>query len=416
VHSAGFATRNFDSFSFNAVLSQTENFQSLQPGDTVRLRTVPEAEFQSVQRPLWRGAPLYIAWESSVGWVSRKEPAPPNGSGLRTGWMERLEFYPRLTLPLRWRWFQMTPTLGYRATQYGKQRQQGALVNEPWLRDTTSLAVDWALPPLEKTYSGAGALYPAPFRHVVEPRVMFRLTNGVGDFSRALLFDERDLIANTRELEYSLTQRVFVKSSDGNPREAFSWEVKQQYYFDPAFGGALVSGERNILPSSLALSGTAFLDTPRRFSPVISILKFSPSYRYDVELREDYDTGLRRFTRGGLTGSAHFGEVFLSLNHSFVRTAPELAFPSNQMGFSLGYGNLLRQGWNAAFAGAYDVKEGFLQFTAFQASYNNNCCGISVEFRRFALGPARNENQFRVAFSIANVGTFGTLKKQERLF
>jgi hypothetical protein len=28
----------------------------------------------------------------------------------------------------------------------------------------------------------------------------------------------------------------------------------------------------------------------------------------------------------------------------------------------------------------------------------------------------RNENQFRFALSLSNVGTFGTLRKQERLF
>jgi len=67
-------------------------------------------------------------------------------------------------------------------------------------------------------------------------------------------------------------------------------------------------------------------------------------------------------------------------------------------------------------AGTYDVRAAFMQFAAFQASYNNDCCGISFEYRRFALGPTRNENQFRMAFSLANVGTFGTLKKQERLF
>ena len=41
---------------------------------------------------------------------------------------------------------------------------------------------------------------------------------------------------------------------------------------------------------------------------------------------------------------------------------------------------------------------------------------MSVEYRRFALGSVRNENQFRFALTLANVGTFGTLRKQERLF
>ena len=33
----------------------------------------------------------------------------------------------------------------------------------------------------------------------------------------------------------------------------------------------------------------------------------------------------------------------------------------------------------------------------------------------FALGN-RNENQFRVAFAVANIGSFGTLRRQERIF
>ncbi len=33
-----------------------------------------------------------------------------------------------------------------------------------------------------------------------------------------------------------------------------------------------------------------------------------------------------------------------------------------------------------------------------------------------ALGPVRTENQFRVAFIIANIGTFGNLRRQEKIF
>jgi LPS-assembly protein len=38
-----------------------------------------------------------------------------------------------------------------------------------------------------------------------------------------------------------------------------------------------------------------------------------------------------------------------------------------------------------------------------------------VQFRRLGFG-IRNENQFRVAFAVANIGSFGTLRRQERLF
>jgi LPS-assembly protein len=417
VHALGFLTRTGDSFAFNTRFSQIESFQSLEPGDTVRLRFLPSLEFDSVERPLWRRSPLRISWESRIGWVSRREPLTAVGSNLRSGLMERIEFQPRLSLPLRWKWFRFTPAVSYSAAHYGKQLLAGRVVDEGWNRGATTATMRWDLPTLVKLYSGAGPLYRSSFQHAIEPRVIFRHTNGVGDFSRALLFDERDLMVNSTELEYSLTQRLLVKR-EGSPgvQEALSWELKQQYYFDPRFGEALVAGRRNIFLSSLALSGAVFLDQPRRFSPVISVLRFRPSYRYDVEFHTDYDPDRHRLTHGGLVGTVHWKDAFASMSHFFVRSSRVLASPSNQLGFTVGYGSSARRGWSGAFAGSYDVREKFLQFTALQAGYNNDCCGISFEYRRFALGPARTENQFRVAFSLANVGTFGTLKRQERLF
>ena len=418
-HSLGYLTKNLDSYALNLVASQTENFQSRTAGDTVRLRSLPTVELNSAEKPLSETWPLWISWDSSAGALSRTEPAVPTGSGLNTGLLDRLAFYPRLTIPLHWKFLQLTPVFGYRMAQYGDSKSAttpGTLAGEGWERASPTIAVDWTLPSLSKLYSNAGPLYGAPFRHVIEPEVTFRYVNDAGDFSKQLWFDSSDVLTNTTELEYSLTNRVYTKGAGLGGNEAFSWELKQDYYFDPTFGGALAPGQRNVFPSSFLLTGDAFLDGPRRFSPVVSLLRFHPSGHYDLELRDDFDPLRHRFVQGGLTGSTHWGQAFLSLNQTFVRSTPLLASPSNQVGFNVGYGNLLRKGWNAVFAGSYDVRSDLLQFTAIQASYNNNCCGISLEFRRFALGPTRNQNQFRVAFSLSNIGTFGTLKKQERLF
>ena len=78
-------------------------------------------------------------------------------------------------------------------------------------------------------------------------------------------------------------------------------------------------------------------------------------------------------------------------------------------------GNDNRRGWNTAFSAIYDFRIGVMQFATTQVTYNTDCCGFSVQYRRFSFG-TRNENQFRIAFSVANIGSFGTLKKQERLF
>jgi LPS-assembly protein len=56
-----------------------------------------------------------------------------------------------------------------------------------------------------------------------------------------------------------------------------------------------------------------------------------------------------------------------------------------------------------------------MQYSQTQVTYNTDCCGFSVQYRRFNLG-VRDESQFRVSFAVANIGTFGTLKRQERIF
>jgi LPS-assembly protein len=39
-----------------------------------------------------------------------------------------------------------------------------------------------------------------------------------------------------------------------------------------------------------------------------------------------------------------------------------------------------------------------------------------VEYRRLSLGEIRTENQFRVSINIANIGTFGNLRREEKIY
>jgi LPS-assembly protein len=71
---------------------------------------------------------------------------------------------------------------------------------------------------------------------------------------------------------------------------------------------------------------------------------------------------------------------------------------------------------SAAVSAGVDSTFSLLQYASAQSSYNWDCCGLSFEYRRFSLGSVRNENSYRFAFTLANIGTFGNLKRQERLF
>jgi len=57
-----------------------------------------------------------------------------------------------------------------------------------------------------------------------------------------------------------------------------------------------------------------------------------------------------------------------------------------------------------------------LQYGAGQTTYNWDCCGLTFEYQRWFLGSVRNENYFRFALSLTNFGTFGNIRRQDRLY
>src|SRR5262249_4848324 len=126
-------------------------------------------------------------------------------------------------------------------------------------------------------------------KHVIEPRATYRYVSGIGtDFNRFIGFDETDLLANTSELAYSLTNRIYAKRGD-SVQEIFTWELKQKRYFDPTFGGALVPGQSNLFLATADLTAYAFLTGPRRYSPVVSTLRVSPVTGLSINWQSDYD-------------------------------------------------------------------------------------------------------------------------------
>jgi len=81
----------------------------------------------------------------------------------------------------------------------------------------------------------------------------------------------------------------------------------------------------------------------------------------------------------------------------------------------VGFGNQNRKGWNGAMSVYYDYKNHVTVFATAEVTYNTDCCGISVEYRRFNIG-TRDDTQYRMAFTVSNIGSFGTLQKQDRIF
>lgn len=427
VHSTAFASNNFRGFSFNGRTFRFQNFQTFQGrvfGDSMDIRSTPGVEFNSLEQPIFgrssgRHWPLYFSFESAAEALTRVEPrfAAGDTPRVKTGFVGRFDFFPRISAPLHWKGLHLLPAYGVRATHYGSRFRDGRVSNEEFDRTHQELDLELRPPSLERVFRSPWNFLGQQVKHVVEPRARFRLVEGVDRFQDILRFDERDLIADTRELEYGITNRLFSKRADGQVREAFSWELAQRYFFDPTFGGAVVPGQRNVFTSTLSLTGYSFLDGRRRFSPVTSRVRWMPAWNFETEVRTDYDPDRRRLVNSGVTVNLRQGNAFASLSDFHVSSAPQLQLASHQLRGMIGYGFPNRRGLNVGGTFVYDLRQDLAPFFGVQANYNFDCCGFSIEFRRFHFGrTVRDERQFRVAITFANIGTFGNLKKQERMF
>jgi len=409
VRSAAFVTNNFRGFSLNFAALNYKNFLSAQPETAVVLRSAPGVRFSSVDQAPWRRWPIYFGFDVFADAVHRSDPNINTPDAVL-----RAEIAPRVTMPLHWGpWLGLTPTFTLRTTHYGSQLLSGSVVGDSLRRTTAELTVDLRPPSFARIWERPGSKW----KHSIEPRVVYRFVDGVNQFGRFLRFDENDTVTDTNEVEYSITQRLYRRTGEGQADELVSWRVAQKYYFDPTFGGALVPGQRNVFQALDSITPFAFADSPRRFSPLVSEVRITPGGRYDAEFRTDYDPLRGKVTAlGTLVKVRPYHEYFLTLAHFSLQSDPVLQPKSNQIRALVGYGELNRRGWNAAFGVSYDIRQQFMQNQLVQVSYNGACCGIAFEYRRLALGTVRSENQFRVALIIANIGTFGNLRRQEKIF
>ena len=64
----------------------------------------------------------------------------------------------------------------------------------------------------------------------------------------------------------------------------------------------------------------------------------------------------------------------------------------------------------------YDFAQKLFEEQLVQVGYNGSCCGLGLEYQRLSLGPIRQENRYSIVLRIANIGSVGNLRRQERIF
>lgn len=463
-------THAHNGFAPSAAFDRFETFASTSNGDEVRILHLPNLRYDVLDRPLGP-TPLYWGLGSSLDYLSRSEP---NFHARNVG---RVDVYPQLTLPLHADGWSLIATGALRDTAYTISQLPNALghviptiSHSPLNRTAAEAAVDIRPPALERDFE-------LPFghsmlRHVIEPELTYRYVGGIGPQARdVLLFDTTDIVTNTNQAGYSLTQRFYVRSRDSKPcaansdsspdsstaanpladadadsgaaaapqtapcspqsREWASWQLAQNFYIDSNFGGALVSGRRNVFESTLNLTGVAFLTAPRNISPLISRMRFNAVPNLRIEWDFDYDPIAGHMDANNVFAGYSFGRTTFGVVHALLNAVDENTSTSGT-NFVLGtlksqelqpfleFGKTSGKGLNLAVNAGYDFAEQTLQYAGAEADYNWDCCGLTLGYRNYELGTVgtanSNYHEWLYSFTLANFGNVGDIRRANSVF
>ncbi len=419
VHSTGFLAKPWGTYSLTFVFQRLENFQSLAPNDKILIRKLPEIEFDSRDHLIWAKIPIWLSWEASSGLLSRRQLDFQSAN-----FVERTDLYPRLTSALQWKGFSLVPSIAARETFWGASETQSPtgikVLNKDINRTAGEVDVDFRLPSLFRIYKPPKWMGDK-LKHVIEAGATYKYVSGVNDFNSAIRFDATEIFSNTNQVELWFTNRLYAKRGD-DVQEILSWDVRQDRYFDPTFGGAVTPGWcgqpacRSVVASTIDLTAYAFLEGPRSYSPIVSTLRATPKPGLSVEWRSDYDPLHDAIVANTFVGTYYFRKVYsVSLGQDSLRYDPVLENHADQLTSSFNWGNDNRRGLNAGVNAIYDLHFQTLRSVMSQVTYNTDCCGFSVQYGKWNVG-VRFDTVFRFALSIANIGSVGTLRKQQQMF
>lgn len=405
--SVGFIDKHWSDYGVTFAADRNVDFLGTTVNDQVQIRELPEADF-TVREHEILDLPIWFTFDTNSGFMQRTEPDYQTRR-----FVNRSNFEPAINTSLHFLGIYISPSLAIHETFYGSSfNSLGQVTGADLIRSARDVGVNVILPSLERVFN-APSWIGEKMKHVIEPRITYRWVSGIDNFNQIVRFDQTDLLSDTNQVEFSLTNRLLAKDKNGAVTDLLNWQLFYDRYFNPTFGGAVVPGQPNLVESIADLTGYTFLYGPRNSSPIVSRLGLQT--KVGLDWRTEWDPIRRGFIDTGVNANYRFSNYTLSVGETRVRTDPILLSNTDQLRAQMTYGNQNRRGLNYGGSIFYDVRQNIMEFATVQASYNTDCCGLTLEYRRWAFG-TRDEHQFLFSFGISNIGAVGTLNKAQRMF
>ncbi|MFH1965220.1 MAG: LPS assembly protein LptD [Acidobacteriota bacterium] len=399
-----FLNKNFKGGALNIGITQEETLFSVK-NTTVRKLPEVSLDFNGKRIP---GTPIYFDLSTSVAGMSRSDLLIETPSIT-----QRIDFYPKLyfSVPL-FQGLRLSPTLGLREIFYSDSIEwtdgSPTVVSNNVARNYMDLSIDLQGWKISKVWGNSDS---SQWKHVLEPRLRYRMISGIDDYDEVILYDDVDAIADTSEYEFSLTNRFYIKSpSDSSSREWLKVKIAQKHFLDPDFNGALKENTVNQFFPLYTLTGLPYLTTQRDFSPITSSARFSPNSSLSVDVRSDFDPDRGRFRDFTASGRLALGLLSVSGSYYISEDILEDFGQNHQIQGGIGYGRY-GQGFSANSHISYDAQDSrFLNYQV-RASYFWDCCGVVGELFGYNLINRDERRQLRFSFYFKGLGSIGNIRR-----
>jgi len=232
-------TQNWERFS---LFGEARYTVDLRQEDKTTLQNYPLVQFVGVRQPVF-GSPFYFSVDSSYGYFWREQGDLGH----------RLDLAPRLSLPLRWGFFEITPDLGARETVYrSRNGTEETRSRELWDFKTT-VATE-----ISRIFDiGWKSVF--KLKHLIRPEITYAY---VPDVDQRKIPSYDVAVPKSNAVTYGITQRLIGKVEDGPGKTRYHefayFKLSQTYDFFEA--------TREVIPGSPLRQPFSVINSEMKFN------------------------------------------------------------------------------------------------------------------------------------------------------
>ncbi len=232
-------TQNWERFS---LFGEARYTVDLRQEDKTTLQNYPLVQFVGVRQPAF-GSPFYFSVDSSYGYFWREQGDLGH----------RLDLAPRLSLPLRWGFFEITPDWGARETVYRSRNGTEETLNRELWDFKTTVATEISRI-FDIGWKGVSKL-----KHLIRPEITYAY---VPDVDQRKIPSYDVAVPKSNAVSYGITQRLIGKVEEGPGKTRYHefayFKLSQTYDFFEA--------TREVIPGSPLRQPFSVINSEMKFN------------------------------------------------------------------------------------------------------------------------------------------------------